>query len=230
MLTRLREARTGDTGITLVEVVVAMVLMTIVGAMSVQFFVTMFGYSGRSTDQNLSSAMARNVLDEWTALLRVADSPSQPGTTTGRIAMITATELQFYANVGNRNCAGTCTAASMPTLIDLSLSGSELYEKRYVYANGAYPSTPTVTDVLASGVSAPVVGQLFTPYVMVGGTQIAQLPNDCPGGALGACTGTTGADAFLSTVVRIDITFQIRRNSTEPQATFTSSAAIGADT
>jgi type II secretory pathway pseudopilin PulG len=221
---RLRRTRErSDAGITLVEMVVSMSLMTIIGSMAVTFFVGMNRASTATTDANLSTAGARTVLDSWTSLLRVADSPTKPGDAGGRIVTITPTEIQFYADVNNRACSSTCGAATHPTKVDLSLTSGSLVEKRFVYANGAYPSTPTSTDTLASGASTS--GWLFTPYVN-GNPPTPTLPALCPGGTAGICTGTTGASAVLDTIVRIDISFAIQTDGGNTAQRFTASSAL----
>ena len=178
---RLRRTRAGgDAGVTLMELVVSMTLMTIIGSMAMTFFVGMNTATSKTTSVNQSTAGARTVLDSWTALLRVADSTVAPGSASGRILMVTPTEITFYADVNNRTCSSTCSAVSNPTKIDLSLAGGQLVEKRYTYSSGAYPSTPTTTDVLASGASAS--GWLFTPYVN-GNPPTFTAQNLCPGGS-----------------------------------------------
>ena len=223
---RLRRTRAGgDAGVTLMELVVSMTLMTIIGSMAMTFFVGMNTATSKTTSVNQSTAGARTVLDSWTALLRVADSTVAPGSAAGRVLMVTPTEITFYADVNNRTCSSTCTAVSNPTKVDLSLAGGQLVEKRYTYSGGAYPSTPTTTDVLASGASAS--GWLFTPYVN-GNPPTFTAQNLCPGGSLGLCTGTTGADAVLDTIVRVDIAFSIQPTSSDAPQSFAASAALPA--
>ena len=223
---RLHRVRQGDdAGTTLMELVVSMTLMTIIGSMAMIFFVSMNTATGKTSGVNQSTAGARTVLDSWTSLLRVADSTIAPGSAAGRILLLTPTEITFYADVNNRTCSSTCSAEANPTKIDLSLAGGQLVEKRYVYSGGAYPSTPTTTDVLASGASAS--GWLFTPYVN-GNPPTATTPNLCPAGTAGLCTGTAGADAVLGTVVRVDIAFTIQSSSGDAPQTYAASAALPA--
>jgi hypothetical protein len=219
-----------DAGVSLIELVVAMTLMTVVGTLTLTFFVTMNSANGRTIDSNLSTASARNTLESWTRLLSLADSKQGAGSGAGRFEQITPTSAIFYANVNNR---GTSTSArTAPTKIFLSLEtaanaadGQQLVERDYAptssVAPSTYPTTPTHTRYLASNVV--ISGWLFTPYALGSPPTISE-PNDC-GGAGGLCAGDPGADAILPTIVRVDISF-VAQPSPGVSLSFSSSAAI----
>ena len=224
---RVRQARaSSDAGITLMELVISMALMTLLGTMAIVFFVDMNSASSKTVDANLSTANARNALESWVSLIRLADSPASAGSASGRFEKITPTEVLFYADLGNRSCTPTCTTGH-PTKIDLAIVGSDLVETHYLYANGAYSATPSITRHVATGITTN--GTLFTPYV-VGNPPTSVRLALCPGGASGLCTGTTGADAYLNTVVRIDIRFSVTQNSADTAQVFSSSASITGST
>lgn len=224
---RARRATRGersDAGITLMELVVSMGLMTLLSSMAVVFFVTMNTASTRTIDSNVSTSSARNTLESWVAELRLADSHVTAGSSAGRFDIVKPTEVLFYANINNRSCT---TCAAPLTRIDLSIQGSTLVEKDYVYDGSGYPASPTNTRHLAIDVSTN--GTLFTPYV-VGNPPTAVRLNLCPNGAAGICTGTTGADSVLDTIVRIDIRFSVKPSDRDPAQTFSSSASITGST
>ena len=70
---RMRALRdSGDAGITLMELVVAMVLNVVIGALTVGIFIKVNDSSGTSIDRSVSTSSARNAIQQWTAYLRVA--------------------------------------------------------------------------------------------------------------------------------------------------------------
>jgi prepilin-type N-terminal cleavage/methylation domain-containing protein len=213
-----------DAGFTLTELIVTGVLMSIVMAMALTFFVQFTENNSALTDQNISTASARNVLQVWAATLRLADSPSTPGTTAGRIMKITPTEIEFYADLGNRAaCSPTCSAPTKPTQVDLSLNADgQLVQAYYQYnaSTGSYPSTPTSSTVMANGVVA--ADWLFLPYVDADPPAAAR-PQACNGGA-GLCGAS--AQAELDSIVQVDINFAIAAQGNEKVQSFTTSAAL----
>ena len=239
-LHRLRDARAGDDGFTLMELVVAMSLMTIIAALTTTFFVGMEHASQKTVDLNVSTANARVALDSWTNLLRLADSPTDPGAGANRFLDITPTSAVFYANVDNRSTtAGQRTA---PWEISLALRGGQLVEDDYQSTDPSspdpsYPSTPTAVHYYSDGTAgndtATSTGGawVFQPYVATGIGQAPLLtePDDCSGGVAGICSGTGDAATILQTVTRVDISFTIKNVSGVTES-FTSSAEITGST
>lgn len=216
--------RPSDAGFSLTELIVTGVLMTIVMAMALVFFVQFTNNNSALTDENLSTGSARNVLQQWAATLRLADSPDTPGTTSGRIVKITPTEIEFYADLGNRDlCSPKCSVASKPTQVDLSLNANgQLVQAYYQYntATGSYPATPTSSTVMANGVVT--VDWLFLPY-LDGAPPVAARPMAC-NGAAGLCGAA--AQGELDSIVQVDINFAIAMQSNEKVQSFTASAAL----
>lgn len=157
---RLRFVRGDDAGVTLIELVVSMTLMTLVGAMSLTFFVGSSRSTERTTADSQNVAQARFALSTVIDLLRLADSPTSPGGT-DRFVSVSATGVTFYSNDnGNRSGTGPRTA---PEKVLLDLTGNRLVEKDYAPttpggATSTYPSTATATRIL---VTALATGSAF---------------------------------------------------------------------
>jgi type II secretory pathway pseudopilin PulG len=140
-----------DAGITLVELMVTMVLMTIVSALALTWLIGESKTDTKTQNSTLATSSARNVLDAWSALLRVADVPSNgyaslaasgapaptlttivPGSvSTGRFLAITATSITFNADVANApaaTCAATCLRTST-TQVTLALTGGAMKQQ-----------------------------------------------------------------------------------------------------
>jgi Tfp pilus assembly protein PilW len=145
-----------DRGATLVELLVGMGLMTIIGGLSVSFFVSASRQSSRTADATLATAQGRVAMTGITAALQLADSPTdQAGYPTARFQTITAATLVFYSNT-NANRSGS-TSRSAPAKISLAATGGKLVEKLYLpvaafptdYTTN-YSSTPTSTRILVN--------------------------------------------------------------------------------
>ncbi len=198
MLTLLRDraARAGaEAGLTLIELVVAMVLATLLGSMAMAWFVGASDASTATTDADLGTASARNALQTWAALLRVAGSPSDPGSGTDRITSLSATSITFNAYVsGTSTCTTTCSDFATRT-VTLAMSGSNCGQSNpsncQLVETGA-GTTPSATDVIVpNGVSAGTC--LFTPY-------------DSDGTQLG-CTGLSSDQ--LASITRVGLAFAV---------------------
>lgn len=208
--TRLR-AR-ADAGISLIELVVGMTLMTIIAAVTTVFFVKFQSASDRTTDLNVGSASARNALESWIRMLTLADTPTaSPGVASGRFQQITPTSIVFYAN-SNSNRATADGARTAPLKVALSLENRQLVQRVYAPDSPAAPSTYTGNarvTYLAGNVTTS--GWLFAPYVVATPPQLVE-PNDCFGAA-GLCAGDPAADPLLPTVIRIDLSFTVAPGS-----------------
>lgn len=219
-----------DAGVTLIELVVAMSLMTIVSAMALTFFVGVNSANSTAVDANVGTASARNVLQQWTQLLELADSPDAAGSGSGRFVEITPTSAVFYTN-SDRNRATDTTARTAPVKVSLALVGGQLVESDYQpdtsTTPSTYPDSPTSTRVLASDVTT--TGWLFAPYT-TGNPPTLVEPNDCADGAPGLCSeDSADAAMLLATIVRVDLSFTLTSSSGQTQS-FTSSAAITGST
>jgi Tfp pilus assembly protein PilW len=157
---RLHALRTGgDAGITLMELVVAMVLNVIVGTLTVGIFVNVQHSSSTSVDRTVSTASARNAIQDWTAFLRVADGKTA-GVKTNRIEWLGSQDMLFYADLYNRSVDNLAVTGA-PTMIWLRLdSTGTLIEEKFP-STAAAGATPTACRALAGHVSTPA-GPLFT--------------------------------------------------------------------
>lgn len=114
--------KANDSGVTLAELMVSMMLTTILGTMAVLFFVGASHAGYRTVLTNQNSADARLTLDSWTSMLRVAGW-LDPSTQADRFEEVTATKIVFYANLKNRSTptTGPFTAPSATTKVALML-------------------------------------------------------------------------------------------------------------
>ncbi len=246
-----------DDGVTLVELVVGMVLMTIVGAAALTFFVGTTHADSATADRTVSTSQARDALSTITQLLRVADSSTNPGTNQDRFERISPTDAIFYANLATRNGAANPSVdnTGAPVKIWLSLTGGKLIEKRFNPTNAttlswpSYPSTPYLTRILATGVSAPPSDPVNNPngWVFVPGSAAdaptvtepslcglaaARTPGLCSISLTGGIdgTGAVGADAILQTIAEVDVNFTLTKSNGSTESYFSSVAISGQTT
>ena len=164
MLSRLRE--NSDDGVTLIELVVGMTLMTIVGAIALNFFVGTTAQANRVTEQSLVGNTARAAMTQLAKTLQLADTPNaNAGYAAGRFVTITANELTFYSNVSATGRSGT-SIRTAPTKVDFTLTNGTLWESMYLpqgtTAPATYPSNPTSRNALVTGVVNTPAQPLFT--------------------------------------------------------------------
>ena len=114
---RAHAVRHDDEGVTLMELVVAMTISSILGALTLALFVTVNNSSAATTDRSIGAAQARNILQSWSSYLRVSDGPVA-GSSTRRFEWLRPTGTIFYADLNNRSGSG---AATPPTMIWLRL-------------------------------------------------------------------------------------------------------------
>jgi prepilin-type N-terminal cleavage/methylation domain-containing protein len=166
---RYRARHDSDAGFSLAELLVAMVIMSILGALTAKLFVSVDNSSAMSTDRSINSASAGAVMQAWTEYLRVADGLT-PGSTTNRIEWLTApdqnglgaNEMVFYADLFNRTTTGSgLSATNAPTMIWLRLDGKGVLIEEQFSSTAVQGASPTRCRRLLSGVTTT---RLFTPY------------------------------------------------------------------
>lgn len=150
----------GDQGITLTELVVAMGLSTLIGALTLGLFVSITKSSGATTDRTVNTAAARNLIQAWTAYLRVADGTTA-GSRVSRIEWLTSSDMLFYSDLYNRSMATVATTAS-PTMVWLRRDSSGALVEEQFSATAAAGATPTMCRTLLS--TTVVTGSLFSAY------------------------------------------------------------------
>jgi prepilin-type N-terminal cleavage/methylation domain-containing protein len=117
MLSRLRRLR-GDAGVTLVELMVSMAIFTLLGAMALTWFVGSNTANKATVDANITTASARNALQSWAGLIRLATPASGSSTA---VTNLTATSITFSANLGALpSCSTGACVTDAPTTITLS--------------------------------------------------------------------------------------------------------------
>src|SRR5579859_3070160 len=169
-----------EAGVTLIEVVVAMVLSVILGGLTVMVFTNTNTSSAATTDRTISTASARDTIQAWAGYLRVADGTT-PGSRSNRIEWLTGSDMLFYADLRNRSMSSPATTAAATMIwIRLDTKG-RLVEEQFA-STAAQGASPTLCRQLALNVSNaigtdPVSGlQVTVPLFTAGdynGTQIA---------------------------------------------------------
>ena len=225
-------ADSDDRGLTLIEVVVAMTLSTIVGAMALSFFVGSFRSTIQSSETSTTTAQARIVLESWTTLIRLADSPQSPGSSAGRFTQIGPSTLTFYAGLNNRTGSN---AVGAPTMVTLSYSGGQLIQTEYqattTTAPYTYSTTPSSTTIrlgctvttgpTACSTPATVTSASFTAYYT---HTLCPTANVSVGGL---CTIDPAANPSLQDAVAVGISLTIAPQSGGASQSFTSLASVG---
>ncbi|MCW2644414.1 MAG: Prepilin-type N-terminal cleavage/methylation protein [Pseudonocardiales bacterium] len=216
MLTRARRrsrgARaSGDAGVSLGELIIAMTLSTILGALTLQLFVDVSDSSSAGTDRTINTAQARNIMQSWSGYLHVADGATA-GVASTRFEWLTPSDLLFYAGLTNRG--GSLNATGAPTMIWLRRdSAGNLVEEQFP-SMATVNTTPTVCRVLGLKVTATT---LFTPDANGAGFATANLGTAPPASAgcqplpvaVPSRSGTQNpmAVANLTTVTGVSIAF-----------------------
>jgi hypothetical protein len=161
-----RVTRSAQSGTSLTELLVAMVLMSIFGALTVRLFVTVDQSTRSSTDRAINSASAGAVMQSWAQYLRVADGTT-PGSNSNRFEWFTGSDVLFYADLFNRTTSGSGVAStSGATILWLRLdSKGVLIEEQFpsTAVQGAAPAAcRRLLNQVTGGGTATL--QLFTPY------------------------------------------------------------------
>lgn len=197
MLTRLRACvrrASADAGVTLIELMVAMTLATLFGGFAMSWFIGASDATTATTKADLGTASARNALQTWAALLRVAGSSSDPGSGADRITSLSATSITFNAYTNSGACTGVCSDFATKS-VTLTMTGADCGHTTptdcELVETGA-GSEPSATDVIVpEGVSAGDC--LFTAY-------------DEDGNSLG-CTALSPDQ--LATVTSVGLAFSV---------------------
>jgi prepilin-type N-terminal cleavage/methylation domain-containing protein len=151
----------GDAGVTLTELIVAMTLSAILGAMTLMLFVQVNSAASGTNDRTINTSSARNAIQAWTSYLRVADGPTA-GSSLYRFEWITPGDLMFHANLYNRATSGAGVAStSAGTMVWLRIdSAGALIEEQFP-ATAAINTNPSVCRILMRKASAAT---LFAPF------------------------------------------------------------------
>jgi Tfp pilus assembly protein PilW len=141
----------GDDGLTVMELVIAMALSTVIGAMTLSLFLNINSTAANSTDRAINTASARNVVQAWAGYLRVADG-TVAGSRTNRIEWLTSNDMLFYADLNNRSLTNVASTTA-PTMVWLRLdSGGQLVEEQFA-STATSGTSPRTCRVLLSRVA-----------------------------------------------------------------------------
>lgn len=206
-----------DAGITLIEMVVAMTISVIVGAMAVAFFVSTWGNAHNATDRSVQASQARMVLQDWSQLIRLADSPVQAGTSNQRFVQVGPNSMTFYANISNRVGTNTITA---PEKVVLSASGNELTEQFFDPINPSatdpannYANTATSSRLLLGCPNAVNTSACVTRGTLSNVQFTAYYPaTGCPAGSVspaGLCFVDTNPNPSFADAIAVGFSFTI---------------------
>jgi Tfp pilus assembly protein PilV len=156
----------GEAGVSLIELLMAMVLTTILGAITLTLFVQVDKATTTNTDRAVNTGQARTVLESWSSYLQVSDGPTA-GNAVNRFEWFTSTDVAFYANLYNRSQTAVSTTGA-PTLIWLRLdSTGRLVEEQFSPIPTSYPAAWSRCRIVVTRASVPdsglYAGQIFTP-------------------------------------------------------------------
>lgn len=225
---RLDQARStgSDAGITLVELLVTMVLMTIVSGLALSWLIGENTTDTKTQNSSFAAGDARTVLQAWPALLQVADSPwygqtslpasgsptpsptatLDPGTDTGRFLAISGNSITFNADIANApasTCSDACPRSKPTSQVTLALTNGALTQT--IVQSGA--AQKSITFVRSGATLASAC--LFTAF-------------DAFGNSLG-CDPTTTP---LGSVARIVLAFTVTPDLKGTPQTYQTSTTI----
>lgn len=150
MTPRLRD----DSGMSTVEVIVAMALAGILGIITLFAFLTMNRAADSSMERALTASEARAALDAWNDLLAVRESPAGDAQAQPAIEAIDDDEIVFYASLDNR--PADSLDVEPPTKIHVYQLGGLLIEERFFPDGGGYPEDPTVRRLLGENATLTI--------------------------------------------------------------------------
>ena len=185
---RMRRMR-DERGITLAELVVTMGLTTLLGTITVAFFVVANRLGNHTVLTNQNTGDARVTLDDWTSMLRVAGW-LDPTTKVDRFEEVTSTKIVFYANLQNRSTTsytapGPTTKIALMLRVSNSATGQgQLVEVRFAPDNTTVASSRQLAALAGPAGTTPI----FQPYSRSGVT--LDLTN------LGCMNGTTPTPGY----------------------------------
>jgi prepilin-type N-terminal cleavage/methylation domain-containing protein len=162
MLTRLRNLRTqhADSGFTLIEMLVTMVIAVTVGALTMRLVVMVNASASATSDRAVNSGRATSTIQAWSGYLAVIDDPTASGLLANRFEWFTPTSVLFYSDQNNRS--GPISTTRAPTMIWLRLDGSgQLVEEQFPAQPASYPAGWTTCRSLLTDVTQAA---LFTAY------------------------------------------------------------------
>lgn len=233
----LRVAQSKDAGVTLTELIVAMTLSVILGAITMSLFLNIDSSSANTVDRTVNTASARNALQAWTEYIGVADGPTT-GSRVDRIEWLTSNDMMLHVDLFNRSMSnvGSTAAATMVWL--RRDAGNQLVEEQF--PNSAVQGTrPSICRVLLANLTG--TQPLFTPLASRGrsmaGLDLGAAPSPPPAAGCVPLPVTVpslsnhpdaAARANLQNVYSITIDFVVRDSNRSHPIEFTSQAVLPA--
>ncbi|RKR75526.1 PulJ/GspJ family protein [Frondihabitans australicus] len=201
--------RAQDRGISLVELLVAMMVFSILLAMTVGFFVSANTASVTNKQITNTTGSASNGINELTRVIRGAVTNGVANQTAPAPAFATAgsNTMLLYTSINTSS-----TSASSPEMVQFSVSGTSLIEQTWqpTLTNGYYVfpstnSTPATTRVVASPIVLPSAGgpNLFT-YIDTNNAAI---------------TMSNGAVPNVAAIAAVQVNLQVGTANTASQST-----------
>lgn len=216
-----KRTRTADSGMSLVELLVAMMLFALIMTIVTSLFVSATRTLAQAKAVTENTKMASNGMNESARVIRAGTENPVSGKALNDPAFVSALNEQviIYAYVN------LDTAAESPVMIRLSVnSNRQLVESRWpatALSNGnwSFPlvtTTPAAQRVLAGTVAPHVTGTpwLFS-YLLADGSTLAQ-----------PATGTF-TDTQLRTIAAVRITLTIQTSTTNSSRSVTLTNAVG---
>lgn len=128
-----------DRGISLVEVMVAMGLTAILGAMTLLVFLGLNNAARPASEQSFSASEARVVLDSWNRLVQLAESPERSPESYPAFESITSHDIIFYASLDNRSGTNLFTLPTRVRIANATIEGrTSVVECRYAVTAGGW--------------------------------------------------------------------------------------------
>ena len=208
--TKLQRTLSDASGYSLIELITAIALLSLVLALITGLFVSTTKSTALAQSMDASTRVATNAMDEISRVLRVGSTLSVSGSTTPNPAFVYADKeaVVLISNVDVNPYASVLTLPPKPTLVAFSLdSGRQLWERRWTpTASGTYwtvpnyqTATPASSRSLGGTVLAPVAGEdPFFIYLDSTGAPIA-VP------ATGGLSATQ-----LASIASVKVTLRIR--------------------
>ena len=203
---RLRAADNED-GVTLVELIIAMIITGFILALTASFFIQTTKVTTSSVQTGNSSAIATNVMYEISNVVHQASTiPVSGGSPLLAVNTASTNKLVIYSYVD----VSTSTNPT-PTRVTFDGTGTNLVETRCVAtASGAFwvfsSCASTLTRTVGGAIVAPTASQnsLFT-YLDSGGNQIAMVSGSVPTASLGSIAS-----------IQVSVNIQAAGSKTDP--------------
>jgi Tfp pilus assembly protein PilW len=221
--------RRGDAGISLVELLVAMMLLGLIMAMVTGLFISVSKTVALGQAINDSSRVASNAANELSRVIRVGTTLSVSGTTIASPAFLSAgrESVTFYSNVDVNMATSVAVRSAQPTMVRFDLnSNRQLVESRWTataagrfWTFPATTTTPNSTRNLGGPLTAPTGAEspLFTYF-----DETTPVPVQIATPASGSMSG-----ADLKRIASVRITIKVPSpNASGNPATFTNTIVL----